>query len=144
MLSLKTTGKGVNVMSQNSPWQYFTVEELTCRCGCGVMQMSEVSMQKFVAIRRMTGIAMPITSAYRCPKHNNNVSGTGFTGPHTTGQAIDVSVSGGAATVIISMALVYGISGLGVKQNGPYDKRFLHLDDLPQAPGQPRAHIWSY
>lgn len=106
--------------------------------------MSEVSMQKFVAIRRMTGVPMPITSGYRCPKHNNDVSKSGTNGPHTTGQAIDIGVSGDDALKIMNMAQVYGISGVGVKQKGSYKKRFIHLDDLPAAPGQPRPHIWSY
>jgi len=31
-----------------------------------------------------------------------------------------------------------------VNQKGPHAARFIHLDDLPDAEGQPRPTIWSY
>ena len=33
---------------------------------------------------------LQITSAYRCPSHNDSVSSTGMAGPHTTGLAVDI------------------------------------------------------
>jgi zinc D-Ala-D-Ala carboxypeptidase len=43
---------------------------------------------------------------------------------------------------MIRMALSVGFTGIGVKQHGA--GRFIHLDDLPNAEGQPRPHLWSY
>lgn len=84
---------------------------------------------------------MPVNSGARCPAYNNKVSGTGLTGPHTKG-AIDVGVRGDQALTVVRIALEEGFTGIGVSQKG--DKRFIHLDDLPNAPGQPRPTIWSY
>jgi len=127
-----------------SRWQYFSEEELSCQRGAcpfcgGQMLMDDDTMRKLVAIRRETGIPMPITSGYRCPTHNSEVSATGDTGPHTTGHAVDVAVSYENAFYILSAALRFGMTGIGVKQKG--DVRFLHLDDLTEGP---RPRVWSY
>lgn len=91
-------------------------------------------------IRSEIGFPMIITSGYRCPKHNEEVSSTGRTGPHTTGLAVDVKVSGENAYRLIESALRHGISGIGISQNGDWGKRFIHLDMLEDN----RPRIWSY
>ncbi len=64
---------------------------------------------------------------------------------HTTGQAVDVSVSGGPAYELLGIALEEGFTGIGVKQKGAHKGRFLHLDDLEYKPGEHiRPTIWSY
>lgn len=131
-------------MSTPSPWKFFTVEELTCHCGCGAMEMDEEFMGLLVALRRMSGVPLPLSSAYRCPKYNSEVSSTGLEGPHTTGQAVDPRISGVNALKVLQMAPLYGMTGIGVKQHGPYSERFIHLDNLFQIAGRPRPHIWSY
>lgn len=125
-----------------SPWQYFTMEELTCKCGCGRMEMTDDYMRKLVAMRRTLGFPFPVSSAYRCPEYNNKVSSTGLIGPHTTGQAADITLRGTRAFKFLQLAAEYGMTGIGVNQKG--DKRFIHTDDLPNAPGQPRPWVWSY
>lgn len=99
-------------------------------------------MDKVEALRVAVGFPMRVTSAARCPAHNARVSGTGRTGPHTTGRAIDLGVSHGQAHAVLSKALEMGFTGIGVQQKG--GGRFIHLDDLPNAPGQPRPTVWSY
>jgi zinc D-Ala-D-Ala carboxypeptidase len=99
-------------------------------------------MDKVEKLRDRLGFALPVTSAYRCPEYNNRVSGTGRSGPHTTGRAIDLGVSHSRALELLRMALAMGFTGIGIKQHG--QGRFIHLDDLPNAEGQPRSHIWSY
>ena len=101
--------------------------------------MSEETLARLQTVRNKFGRAMPVSSAYRCPKHNAEVSSTGKEGPHTTGQAVDVGISGARALKLISMALDCGFTGLGVKQHG--ETRYLHLDDLTHGI---RPHIWSY
>ena len=99
-------------------------------------------MDKVEALRVRVGFALPVTSAARCPKHNRVVSGTGDDGPHTTGRSIDFGISRQRAYTVMREAFALGFTGIGVQQKG--DSRFLHLDDLPDAPGQPRPTIWSY
>lgn len=99
-------------------------------------------MEKVEALRVKLGFPLPVNSAARCPSHNARVSGTGRTGPHTTGRAIDLGVRGSQALSVLRAALEAGFTGIGVNQKG--SARFIHLDDLPNAPGQPREWIWSY
>jgi len=101
--------------------------------------MNHNFMVKLVSIRRELGLALPISSSYRCPIHNSSVSKTGESGPHTTGRAVDISCRGTDAYKIIECALRYGMTGIGVKQNG--ENRFIHIDDLD---GELRPWIWSY
>ena len=132
----------------DSQWQYFTVEELSCQRGAcpycggkGPEMMDGDLMRKLVAIRRETGIPMAVTSAYRCPEYNAEVSKTGKTGPHTTGHAVDVRCSGKDAHALLSAALRFGITGVGVSQRGAHNARFLHFDDLHT---ELRPWVWSY
>ena len=85
---------------------------------------------------------MPLSAGFRCPMHNMAVSETGATGPHTTGHAVDVKVTRGEAYALTLLACRLGFTGLGFAQKGA--ARYMHLDDLPDAPGQPRQHVWSY
>lgn len=120
---------------------HFSHAELACKCGCNFLPAQDF-MDKVEALRVAVGFPMRVTSAARCPAHNARVSGTGRTGPHTTGRAIDLGVSHGQAHAVLSKALEMGFTGIGVQQKG--GGRFIHLDDLPNAPGQPRPTVWSY
>ena len=95
---------------------------------------------------------LKLSSAFRCAKHNQEVSSTGPNGPHTDhgegGQAVDVRISGADALRLVEVAKKYGMTGIGVKQNGPVGKRFIHLDNLgsdyTKLTGGPRPWLWSY
>lgn len=99
-------------------------------------------MDKVEILRLRFGAQLAVTSAARCPEYNAKVSGTGRTGPHTTGRAIDLGLQGGQAVRLLKIALEMPFTGFGVAQKGA--GRFLHVDDLPNADGQPRPWIWSY
>lgn len=118
---------------------HFSEAELACKCGCGFLPQQS-AVDRLELLRGSCGFPLPITSAARCPKHNSAVSSTGETGPHTTGRAFDISVSGDKAFILIKKALELGYTGIGVSQRGPHEKRFIHVDDLLL--GRPR--IWSY
>jgi len=120
---------------------HFTNAELACKCGCGMLPQQDF-MDKIEKLRLSLGFALPVTSAARCPEHNAKVSGTGRTGPHTTGRAIDIGVLGNKAHWLLTAALIMGFSGIGVAQKG--SGRFIHLDDLPNSPTSPRPFVWSY
>lgn len=123
-----------------SRWTYFTVEELTCHCGCGQMKMDGEFMLKLVALRDMVGFPLPISSGYRCPLHNASVSSTGDGGPHTTGKAVDVLIGRVRATSLIRAALEMNFRGVGVKQHGPDGGRIVHLDMV----SRPDQILWTY
>lgn len=106
--------------------------------------MDPAFMARLEDLRRRFARQMPLSSAYRCPTYNAQLSRTGQGGPHTTGRAIDVLVAYGKAYDLLGLALTYGFTGIGIKQKGHPNKRFLHLDDLTEADGFPRPLIWTY
>lgn len=121
--------------------EFFKPEEFACRC-CGVEKMQPDLVYALDKLRRDFGRPIRISSGYRCPKHNAAVSSTGSAGPHTTGSAADLAVSGRDCYVLLRLALIQRFTGIGVHQRG--NSRFLHLDTLHDAPGQPRPWVWTY
>jgi uncharacterized protein YcbK (DUF882 family) len=99
-------------------------------------------MDKIESLRNQLGFPFPVTSAARCPAYNAKVSGTGATGPHTTGRAIDIAVGQDKALALVRAALFAGFTGVGVQGKGA--GRFIHLDDLPNTATSPRPRLWSY
>ena len=70
----------------------FSDKELSCSC-CGENKMTQETVDALQALRESLGRPLKLSSAYRCPEHNSKVSYTGKSGPHTTGQAIDIACS---------------------------------------------------
>lgn len=132
-----TTSRSGNVANS-----YFSDKELACRCGkCDSSnKMDMVFMSKLNMLRLWYGKPIILSSAYRCPEYNKQVSTTGLNGPHTTGKAVDILVSGEDAYKIVELAFDFGFTGIGIKQLGDNNKRFIHLDTVPY----PRPRIWSY
>lgn len=124
-------------------WPSFSIKELECK-GSGELIVVPAFMDKLQALRDAFGKPIIITSGYRCPEYNNEVSGTGKDGPHTTGRAVDIDVRGLDALQIIFLAKRLEFTGFGVSQKG--DHRFIHIDDLTNEMGVtgPRPWIWSY
>ena len=126
-----------------SPYQYFTLDELACKginCCHGQASMDENFMDKITIIRHELAFPFVISSAYRCPIHNQEVSTTGPQGPHTTGKAIDILVHHVQAYLLLEAAMLSGMfTGVGINQKGDWENRFIHLDDIP---GENR--IWTY
>ncbi len=120
-------------------YQYFSKEELACPC-CGISEMNTLFMQRLTRMRRETGIVMPVTSGFRCELHDKDIGGAGV---HPQGRAVDMNIYGKDADTIITLSPGYGFTGRGINQKGPYNKRFLHLDDLPDG-SHPRPRTWTY
>ena len=125
---------------------HFTDQELMCGCGCLDCYMQADFMKSLEKIRVEMNRPLKLSSAKRCSSHNQAVSSTGAHGPHTDhgdgGQAVDILISGSDALRLMEVARKYGMSGIGVKQSGK--NRFIHLDNLGNATGQPRPWVWSY
>lgn len=115
--------------------------KLACSCGCGLLPKQDF-MERVQRARDRTTFGWQVTSGARCPTYNSQVSTTGLTGPHTTQRAIDFGVLGEQALLVIDALRAEGFTGIGVNQKG--GGRFIHGDDLPNAPNQPRPYIWSY
>ena len=56
--------------------KYFSERELTCRCGCGDVEMDPVLLDKLDDLRERIGVPLFLTSAKRCEEHNRQVGGT--------------------------------------------------------------------
>lgn len=124
--------------------QFFTYDEFQCKCGCERNEMKHSFMLLMDNLRSEYGSPIRISSGYRCPDHNNNVSSTGFDGPHTTGRAADIYVSGNRAFDILFFIMQQGFTGVGVSQKGNHSSRFLHVDTLTSRGNRNRPWLWSY
>ena len=123
-------------------WKYFTEDELACQ-GTGECEMEEEFMEKLIALREDYGNPMIITSGYRHLAHNSSIGGAKHS-PHLYGRAVDIKVAGKSALKIVELALKHGMTGIGVKQRGAHEARFIHIDDMPHSDEHPRPWIWSY
>lgn len=128
-------------------WQHFTRDEFKCHgtdC-CGGQNLTEDRLiDALDDLRKLVGFPIKVTSGYRCPIHNQRVSSTGPTGPHTTGLAADLAVDRGNAVTVLALALdardtaTFRFTGFGINQKG--SGRFIHLDMIER----PTRTIWSY
>ena len=115
---------------------------LSCPC-CGVQGMDDEFMEEIDHLRHISQIPFIVTSGYRCPDYNNRIAKSGKSGPHTTGKAIDISLYGNKAWIVLSNALEMGFSGVGVYQSGDFKGRFLHLDQVENSGKIKRPNLWS-
>lgn len=125
--------------------KHFSLEEMSCKCGkCDTSEshMDEEFLGLLDDLRDVVNRPIVPSSAYRCPEYNNEVSSTGYNGVHTMGNAVDIPVSYANAYDMLVAAMGLGFAGVGIKQNGPGNLRFLHLDTLEDDERRPR--VWSY
>lgn len=128
-------------------YKYFSPNELKCKCGkCDSTghEMDDNFMQRLVMLRMQFNRPIIITSAYRCPSYNSEISDTGEKGPHSRGKAVDIKIYGTLAYALVEMAYELSFTGIGVKQRGPMDERFVHLDTCTHEEVGTRPWIWSY
>ena len=118
---------------------YFSEKEFKCS-HTGECLMQEAFMDILMTIREEYGKPMTITSGYRHPSHPIEVR-KAKAGEHSLGMCADIGVSGKEALDIISIALDFGITRLGVNQKG--SGRFIHLG-IGGADHLPNPHVWSY
>jgi len=123
-------------MGTPTQWDYFTREELACS-HCGELHMDNLFMDALVRIRKRCDFPLPITSGYRCPDHPIELKKGHTHGPHTTGKAVDVAITGEQAIIFLRHVLNYNITGIGINQSEHGGTKFIHIDQV-------RPRIWSY
>lgn len=145
-----------------SRYPFFSIEELSCRCGECEWSFTDEGMdpyfmeEKIVPLRMKLGFPLYVTSARRCSEHDANVgsSRNKGNGPHTTGRAIDIRCATYAQfNQLVDQAFTLRsrhnqdlrlFAGIGLKLRGPFESRFVHLDDLPSTMEPARPNIWTY
>ena len=120
-----------------SEWQYFTDDELACKCGDCDGEMKPSFMVRLVKLRAFLDFPFPISSAYRCPDHNAKVGGSKGS-YHMKGRAVDIAVTHDQAWQIVAAAKKFGFQGVGISQKG--EGRFIHLDNRQQS----KMTLFSY
>ncbi|MBF0629294.1 MAG: DUF882 domain-containing protein [Magnetococcales bacterium] len=124
--------------------KHFSRAELACR-HCGELHMDQKFLEKLELVRMAFGKPMIITSGYRCEEHNAAVSEGRQLGAHTLGFAVDVAISGEDVPKLIELALKFGFTGFGLKQHGPIQGRYVHLDTVSLGSQKiPRPRLWTY
>jgi len=114
---------------------YFSLEEISCKCGCGRCVIQPSFYFKMNWLRSLLGIPLHITSWNRCPVHNKKEGGS-KTSSHLIGWACDQQAFGQVEKYrIIFFAGIIGFRGIGIGET------FIHLDDDPC---KPINRIWTY
>ncbi len=136
-------------MISAADWKFFpnfTESEFACLCGCGLADMDLLFMERLQRVRTALDAGMVITSGFRCPEYNARIGGAA--GVHPSGHASDIAIAGERVFHLQFLAFKAGMQGIGLRQHGPWNKRFVHLDDLTDlvdASGEPvRPRIWTY
>ena len=117
-------------------WCNFTPDEFRCSC-CGTLDINSDLLDLLQTARNTLG-SLQINSAYRCPEHNNSVSSTGLSGPHTTGKSVDIHVSSSQHRKQLIDYFAPKVSGLGIA------KSFIHIDILTSDEVPHRPNCWIY
>jgi len=132
--------------------QYFTYNEMACKCGCGKSEMDQEFMNLLDSVRDLMGKPLIITSGYRCPNHPAEKRKQ-KSGAHSKGKAADIAVMREDAHKLLEVVARFNdaarsagvnyFTGIGIQQKGT--GRFIHLDSCTMADdGLPRPTIWSY
>ena len=118
-------------------WKNFNLDEFKCSC-CGLVDIHSNLLDLLQTARNVIG-PITITSAYRCPEHNNSVSSTGLSGPHTTGKSVDIHISNSQHRKKLIDYFTSKVTGLGIA------KTFIHIDLLTSEDGfDMRPNCWIY
>jgi zinc D-Ala-D-Ala carboxypeptidase len=118
-------------------WKNFNLDEFKCQCGCGHVSVHSDLLDLLQIARNVLG-PITITSAYRCPDHNDSVSSTGLSGPHTTSKAVDIHVSNSQHRKQLIDYFAKKVTGLGIA------KTFIHIDIISKEELAHRPNAWIY
>jgi zinc D-Ala-D-Ala carboxypeptidase len=100
-------------------------------------------LDRLQALRTKLGFPLIITSGYRSETHPVEAKKKKL-GAHTTGKAVDIKIHGAKAWELLMSCSEFGFTGIGLKQTGDMDSRFIHLDTMTEGEGFPRPWVWTY
>tara|TARA_R110002072_G_scaffold28093_2_gene90692 strand:- start:245 stop:685 length:441 start_codon:yes stop_codon:yes gene_type:complete len=130
----------------SSRWPNFKFSEMACQ-ETGACVLDSIFMDKVQRLRTTVG-PLFVSSGYRSPEHSieqAKVAAGKPLGTHTLGRAIDLRGAFSAAFAIAAASAEAGFTGIGIKQHGPVEGRFIHLDDLGEGEFVGvRPTVWSY
>ena len=117
------------------PKNYFTEEELACKCGCGGGWFNHEALDKFNIARYIANIPFDPSSAIRCFAYNKTVKGVKDS-THMYGVAMDLTVTNSTDRFKIIFALLLaGFTRIGIA------KTFVHADNSDK---KSSGVIWLY
>lgn len=122
--------------------RYFQAAEFACKC-CDQHGIDPQMVEMLDELRERCGFPIVISSGYRCAKHNQAIGGAKRSA-HVEGYAVDIRCHGARAHKVLDVAMLMGFSGIGIKQSGAVEHRFIHLDIAPNEDARARPAVWSY
>jgi hypothetical protein len=119
-------------------WPHFSPTELIDRVD-GSLVVVPAFLDLLESLRAQVGFPLPISSAYRTPAHNVEVSSTKSpTGAHTLGLAVDLAIAGSEPRAYQVLKSAFALGFPGIEACGDH----LHLDCAPSQPNAPRPYFW--
>lgn len=121
--------------------EYFPISETACRCGCGLDNWSQETMDKMHLARIKFEGPIVVSSWCRCTAHNVSEGGS-HTSSHTTGVAVDISLIMTTKLDGVKMLeLLTAVYKAGFRRLGfPGQTAKLHVDTDPTKP----EALWFY
>jgi len=120
--------------------KWYKLEEFACKCGCGLNAPDNVLIERLETLCDLLNRKIPIHSACRCVKHNQEVGGSRTSShlPNSSGlcQAVDGGVANSHESYeIVETAPKAGFTRIGVAAT------FVHLDTDSN---KPQEVLWLY
>ena len=110
--------------------KHFTRHEFSCKCGCGFDTVDSELLVMLEAIREHFGKPVVISSACRCPAHNEAVGGAPNS-QHKLGRAADIVV-GGIDPVDVATFVEQAFTSGGDRGGVGWYDNFTHIDSRNQ------------
>lgn len=115
--------------------KYFTDNELKCKCGCGLENITPRHKSMLYTARENAGIPFIVNSGSRCEKHNKKVGGKPDS-DHLTGEGTDIECTTSRHRfIILEAAIKAGFKRIGI------GKTFIHLGSRES---NPSMVAWLY
>ena len=101
-------------MNWDDYFPYFKPNEFTCKCGCGLNNMTDTHMDMLYKARIRAGIPFIINSGTRCTEHNEDIGGK-ETSDHLPGHGSDIKALSARERFLMVEALLFaGFSRIGI------------------------------
>jgi len=115
--------------------KFFKPYEIVCNCGCGTMNVDQISLTRLDTARGIAKMPFIVNSACRCLKRNEKEGGSDTSSHLSTEdkvcKAFDIAVGSSHARFVILMALIKaGFTRIGIGKN------FIHCDDDEKKPAE--------